>query len=111
MLMPDQAATLTTLNDSILDAALNVANGMQRPLSMREFAPYFTGRPTSLHLPTMLWYVPYLHVAQMSGLHCERAELSCTLDDGFPKQFGSVEASQGVLGFPARVTEALCSFT
>ena len=66
LLVPNQATTIAAVNTDILDAALTVAQAVARPLSRREYAPYFPeGRPTSLHLPSLLWCTPDL----ASALH------------------------------------------
>ena len=58
MLQPDHAAAKGAVNGAILDAALEVAQAVPRPLSTRTFAPQLQGRPSSPHLPTLLWCAP-----------------------------------------------------
>ncbi|KAK9807207.1 hypothetical protein WJX73_008905 [Symbiochloris irregularis] len=54
-LLPCHSQVDKALNVDLLDAALEVAHSLPRPLCMRSFTPQLHGRPSSLYLRELLW--------------------------------------------------------
>lgn len=54
-LVPSHSQVDRAVNVDLLDAALDVAHSLPRPLCMRSFTPQLHGRPSSLYLRELLW--------------------------------------------------------